>query len=97
MGGGRLPGLPGYALTSVIGPIAAEIFEGLHYGAIFGTLTVALIGGGAAGPWVAGAIHDAAGSYSPAFLLAMVLCAASAAAVWIAAPRKVRLVPGKTR
>jgi sugar phosphate permease len=90
-------GFLGYALTSVMGPIAAEIFEGPHYGAVFGTLTVALIGGGAAGPWVAGAIHDATGSYGPAFLLAMVLCAASAAAVWIAAPRKVRLVSGKTR
>ncbi len=90
-------GFLGYALTSVMGPIAAEIFEGPHYGAVFGTLTVALIGGGAAGPWVAGAIHDATGSYGLAFLLAMVLCAASAVAVWIAAPRKVRLVSGKTR
>lgn len=88
-------GFLGYALTSVMGPIVAEIFDGPHYGAVFGTLTVALIGGGAAGPWVAGALHDATGSYGPAFLLAMVLCAASAAAVWIAAPRKVRVVPGK--
>jgi hypothetical protein len=39
----------GYALTSVMGPIVAEIFEGPHYGSIFGMLTVALIGGGAAG------------------------------------------------
>ena len=28
----------GYGLTSVIGAIAAEIFEGRHYGSIFGTL-----------------------------------------------------------
>jgi MFS family permease len=32
-------GFLGYALTSVMGPIAAEIFEGPHYGSIFGTLT----------------------------------------------------------
>jgi len=85
----------GYALTSVMGPIVAEIFEGPHYGAVFGTLTVALICGGAAGPWAAGLIHDATGSYDLAFLLAIACCGLSAASVWIAAPRKVRLVPGR--
>jgi MFS family permease len=88
-------GFLGYALTSVMGPIVAEIFEGPHYGTIFGTVTVALIGGGAAGPWVAGLVHDQTGSYGPAFLLAIACCVISAAAVWIAAPRKVRLVPGR--
>jgi MFS family permease len=88
-------GFLGYALTSVMGPIVVEVFEGRHYGAIFGTITVAMIGGGAAGPWVAGVIHDATGSYSPAFLMAIGCCAVSAAAIWIASPRKVRLVPGK--
>lgn len=85
----------GYALTSVMGPIVAEIFEGPHYGSIFGTLTVALIAGGAAGPWLTGVIHDATGSYRLAFLLAIACCVVSAVAVWIAAPRKVRLVPGR--
>jgi hypothetical protein len=47
-------GFLGYALTSIMGPIVAEIFEGPHYGSIFGTITVALIGGGAMGPWMAG-------------------------------------------
>ena len=87
----------GYALTSVMGPIVAEIFEGPHYGAVFGMLTVALIGGGAAGPWVTGVIHDMTGSYRLAFLLAIALCAVSALAIWLAAPRKVRLVPGLVR
>lgn len=89
-------GALGYALTSVMGPIVAEIFEGPNYGAIFGTLTVALIGGGAAGPWVTGLVYDAYGSYTPAFALAIALCAVSALAIWIAAPRKVRTVPGKS-
>jgi MFS family permease len=88
-------GFLGYALTSVMGPIVAEIFEGPHYGAIFGTLTVALTGGGAAGPWIAGVIHDATGSYKLAFLLTIGCCVVSAAAIWIAAPRKVRRVPGR--
>jgi MFS family permease len=88
-------GFFGYALTSVMGPIVAEIFEGPHFGSIFGTITVALIGGGAAGPWFAGVIHDATGSYRLAFLLIIACCAVSAIAIWIAAPRKVRLVAGQ--
>ena len=88
-------GCLGYALTSVMGPIVAEIFEGPHYGSIFGTITVALVGGGATGPWVAGIIHDATGSYRLAFILAIVCCVTSAASIWFAAPRKVRLVPGR--
>jgi MFS family permease len=88
-------GFLGYALTSVMGPIVAEIFEGPHYGSIFGTITVALIGGGAAGPWLAGVIHDGTGSYRLAFVLIIAACIISAAAIWMAAPRKVRQVPGR--
>jgi MFS family permease len=90
-------GFLGYALTSVMGPIVAEIFEGPHYGSIFGTITIALIGGGAAGPWIAGAIHDASGSYQPAFLLIIGCCLLSAIAVWTAAPRRVRRIAGRRR
>jgi MFS family permease len=88
-------GMLGYALTSVMGPIVAEIFEGRHYGSIFGAVTIALTGGGAAGPWAAGVIHDVTGSYRFAFVMAIVCCVISALAIWCAAPRKVRLVPGR--
>ena len=56
-------GALGYGVTSVIGAIPAEIFQGRHYGAIFGTLMLASITGGAAGPWLTGVLHDATGSY----------------------------------
>ena len=88
-------GFLGYALTSVMGPIVAEIFEGPHYGSIFGTITIGLIGGGAAGPWMAGAIHDETGSYRLAFLLIIAFCLVSIMAIWIAGPRKIRPVPGR--
>jgi MFS family permease len=88
-------GFFGYALTSVLGPIVAEIFEGPHYGAIFGAISVALLSGGAAGPWLAGLVHDATGSYRPAFMLNIGCCILSAAAIWLAAPRHVRRVPGQ--
>ena len=85
-------GMLGYGLTSVIGAIPAEIFEGRHYGSVFGTLMLAAIGGGAAGPWVAGALHDVTGSYTLAFSIAIAGSVLSALAVWLAAPRKVRAV-----
>jgi len=88
-------GFLGYAVTSVMGPIVAEIFDGPQYGTIFGAISVALTGGGAAAPWVAGVIHDATGSYRLAWALAIACCVVSVAAIWIAAPRKVRLVPGR--
>jgi MFS family permease len=88
-------GFFGYALTSVMGPIVVEVFEGPHFGSIFGTISVALISGGAAGPWIAGVIHDASGSYRLAFLFIIGCCIASAIAIWLAAPRKVRTVPGR--
>ena len=70
-------GALGYALTSVMGPIVVEIFEGPRFGSIFGTITVASIGGGAAGPWVAGVLHDTTGSYRLAFLAAIGLLSSS--------------------
>ena len=85
-------GFLGYGLTSVLGAIPAEIFEGRHYGAVFGTLMLAAISGGAAGPWVAGALYDLTGTYTPAFSIAMGGSVLSALAVWLAAPRKVRAV-----
>jgi MFS family permease len=88
-------GLLGYGLTSVLGAIPAEIFQGSHYGTIFGTLMLAAIMGGAAGPWVTGALHDATGSYTLAFWIAIGCSALSAGAIWLAGPRKVRAVAGR--
>jgi MFS family permease len=87
-------GMLGYSLTSVIGAIPAEIFAGRHYGTVFGTLMLAAIVGGAAGPWATGVLYDVTGSYAPAFSIAVVGSALSALAIWLAAPRRVRAVTG---
>jgi MFS family permease len=89
-------GILGYSLTSVMGAIPAEIFEGRHYGSIFGTVMLAAILGGAAGPWLGGLLHDATGSYAPAFWIAIGCSTISAGAIWRAAPGKVRAVAGRT-
>ena len=63
-------GFLGYSMTSVLGPIVAEIYEGPHFGTIFGSVMLAAIGGGAAGPWVTGVLYDRTGNYIGAFWLA---------------------------
>ena len=88
-------GALGYGLTSVIGAIPAEIFQGRHYGTIFGTLMLAAIAGGAVGPWLTGALHDTTGSYTLAFWIAIGCSTLSAGTIWLAAPRKVRAVAGR--
>ena len=88
-------GTLGYGLTSVMGAIPAELFEGRHYGSIFGTVMLSAILGGAAGPWLAGLLHDLSGSYTGAFWISAGCSAVSAGAIWFAAPRKVRAVAGR--
>jgi MFS family permease len=88
-------GALGYGLTSIMGAVVAEIFQGRHYGSIFGTIMVVALAGGAAGPWVTGVLHDLTGSYTLAFAIGICVSALSALAIWQAAPRKVRSVAGK--
>ena len=90
-------GALGYGVTSVFGAIPAEIFEGKHYGGIFGTLMLVAISGGAAGPWVAGFVHDQTGGYAAAFWIAVGAVVLSVFAIWRASPRKVRAVAGRLR
>lgn len=88
-------GLLGYGVTSVVGAIPAEVFEGKHYGSIFGTLMLGGILGGAAGPWATGVIHDLTGSYAIAFWICIALCVFASFAIWRAAPGQVRAVAGR--
>jgi MFS family permease len=88
-------GALGYAVAAVMGPIVVEIFEGKQFGTIFSLLMTALIGGGAVGPLVTGLLHDWTGTYTIAWWLGISFSVVCAAGVWLAAPRKVRVVAGK--
>jgi MFS family permease len=88
-------GALGYGLTSVMGPVVLEIFQGRHYGSIFGTIMLAALAGGAAGPWATGLLHDVTGSYTIAFAAGIAISLLSAIAIWQASPGKVRAVAGK--
>jgi len=72
-----------------------EIFQGRHFGSIFGTVMLAALAGGAAGPWVTGFLHDRTGSYGLAFAIGIAVSALSALAIWMASPRKIRAVAGQ--
>ena len=80
-----------------MGAMVAEIFQGRNFGGIFGTVMLAALAGGAAGPWLTGALHDALGNYTLAFWLGVGMSVLSALAIWRASPRKVRAVAGRIR
>jgi MFS family permease len=88
-------GALGYGLTSIMGAVVVEIFQGKHYGSIFGTIMVAALAGGAAGPLVTGLLHDLWGSYTQAFTIGIGVSGLSALAIWLASPGKIRAVAGR--
>ncbi len=89
-------GLLGYGSTSVMAAVVVEIFEGRHYGVIFGTVMLAGLAGGAVGPWLTGVLYDWYGSYTAAFTLGIALSILGSATIWLAAPGKVRAVAGRS-
>jgi MFS family permease len=88
-------GVLGYGCTSIMGAVVLEIFQGKHFGSIFGTLMLAALAGGAAGPWVTGALHDYYGNYTLAFVIGIVVALTGALTIFLAAPGKVRAVAGR--
>lgn len=88
-------GFLGYGVASIYGAVAAEFFAGRRYGMIFGVLAAASGTAAGIGPWVTGLLFDFNGNYRLAFGFAIIISFASIAAMWMAAPRKVRLVAGR--
>jgi MFS family permease len=75
--------------------ITADFFEGRAYGSIFGTIFLLYSVGGAFGTWFCGFLHDRMGSYIPFFIIAIACALFACFSIWIAAPRKIKAVPGK--
>src|SRR3954467_7366844 len=90
-----MQGALGYGLTSIMGAVVLEIFQGKQYGSIFGTIMLAALAGGAAGPWGAGLLYDLSGRYTSAFAIGIAVSLLSAIAIWRASPGKVRAVAGQ--
>ncbi|MEE8433549.1 MAG: MFS transporter [bacterium] len=83
-----LQGLLGYGLASTFAVIPSEIFQGRSVAKIFGVLSIAASLGAAFGPWLGSVLRDEAGSYAPAFWIAIVLSLVSIMCIWLAAHMK---------
>jgi nitrate/nitrite transporter NarK len=88
-------GVLGYGMAAVYGSVAADVFSGARYASIFGVLGLCSTLGAAFGPWVMGRLYDLQGSYTDAFFLCAGMAIVSAICMWVAAPRRVRLVAGQ--
>jgi len=83
----------------ILGPTqfssSADLFAGKHFGAINGFCLLGFGVGGAIGHWLGGYIFDVMNSYTLAFVIVVITLGLSCIFLWLAAPRKVRLVAGK--
>ena len=83
----------GYAVSAPLWPVVtSDLFTGRSFGSIYGFITLFSGFGNALGAWLGGYVYDLTGSYAIAFGVAIAGKAASAGALWIVAPRKVRRV-----
>ena len=86
---GLLMGI-GYAATVPIMPtVISDVFGGVRFGSIFGSLHLANAIGGAVGAWLAGTVFDATRSYRISFMVAAVAAFVAIAAVSLARPARV--------
>jgi MFS family permease len=85
-------GLANGFCSPTIAASLTDIFQGPRVGAIVGAVWFAFALGGTLGPWLGGWTFELTGNYSLAFLLALALFVVACAAIWLAAPRKVRRI-----
>jgi MFS family permease len=72
-----------------------DLFQGPKVGSTLGFVWFSFALGAMVGPWLGGLLFELGRNYEIAFSLAALAFAAGCAAMWLAAPRKVRLVPGR--
>jgi len=88
-------GLLGNGLAALFGPTMRDMFAGRRFATIVGVFGLGGNLGGGAGPFVLGYGYDRTGSYETGFLICIALALVSILCMWMAAPRKVRLVAGR--
>ncbi len=88
-------GLLGYGLAAIFGAVMTEIFAGRQIARIVAILSLSGNVGAAAGVWFLGFVHDTSGSYLTGFWVCLGFNAVSIICIWIAGPRRVRLVAGR--
>lgn len=81
--------------TPTIAATATDIFQGRRVGTTIGFMWFSFAVGGSIGPWLGGWIFEVFHSYRGAFVVAAAWYVVACIAIWFAAPRKVRVVPGR--
>jgi sugar phosphate permease len=92
-----LSGLGMGACVTTFFATVADLFQGKHYGSIMGFVTFGFSIGGAFSPWFVGHLVDVTGTYSVALVMVAGALLLAALLILLAAPRKLRPVPGVQR
>jgi len=79
------------------GAAAADLFQGKNFGSIIGFANMGFGIGAGIGTWLYGLIFDITGNYSLAIIITMIAVCVMGAAIWVAAPRKVRRIGRASR
>ncbi|MHB1134840.1 MAG: MFS transporter [Chloroflexota bacterium] len=82
------------AFAPVTSSAIADLFQGKRFGSVYGALWVGTGAGSALGPWLSGLLFDLTGAYAFSMVLSVGAACTSIVAMWLAAPRLVRQVPG---
>jgi sugar phosphate permease len=90
-----MQGLLGFGLAALYGSVSAEVFAGRRFASIFAVCGLGGNLGAGVGPWLTGYLFDTMGNYQVAFQLCMVMSVISIFCMWMAGPRKIRLVAGQ--
>lgn len=81
----------GYSVTASLTPaMVSDRFSGPHFGAIVGAGLMGSAAGSALGPWLAGRLYDATGSYALPFTIAAACGVVAGAAGWHARTLRLR-------
>jgi MFS family permease len=73
-------GARGPILTAMV----ADMYQGKHFGSIYGFINIGIGIGGALGPWLAGYLHDVTGSYRISFITCVPILILACVLIWIA-------------
>lgn len=68
----------------IITAMMADMYQGKHFGSIYGFINIGNGIGGALGPWLGGYLHDITGSYKISFLICIPVLILACILFWIA-------------
>jgi len=80
------------AMPPVLFASVADLFHGMSYGAIMGTVALGFSLGGAISPWLAGHLHDLSDSYTSTLFILVAALVVCGLMVWLAAPGRLNPV-----